>query len=168
MTTSNGLVKSSRARSNIERIRERVEYLEERLAEKAAAGLNPGYLNEELAALRWALPICEAEGDALLRVHRLAMVGELGRVNPARMPVVDFARREITATAQSLAPGVEAIAELLTDQPALLAELGLRLADLDTLSRAAEILGCLAAMWEPRPALRRGSNVPLAAGRTQP
>lgn len=72
MTTENGLEKLAFVRDNIEVLRDRLAYLEEWLeGHLAATGVpDTGVRCQEAVAIRWALPVLEAEWDAHGRILR--------------------------------------------------------------------------------------------------
>lgn len=73
MTTEDGLARVKHARTAIEALRDRLAWLDQQTALWEADHGTPdpnGYRAVEARALRWALPVLEAEWDALARLHR--------------------------------------------------------------------------------------------------
>jgi uncharacterized coiled-coil protein SlyX len=72
MALEHGLVTVSRARRYIECLRDRRDYLVEKMAEMEATGRDVSHSFEasEIRALDWVLPIVEAEWDNLARLQR--------------------------------------------------------------------------------------------------
>lgn len=68
MSTENGTVPVRVATRRIETIRKRVQYLEEKLAWTGKG--QESHEAQEAAALKWALPVLEAERDSLMRLHK--------------------------------------------------------------------------------------------------
>lgn len=81
MTTENGLLLPSVMARHIDRLRNRADFLEGRMAARDAAGPHTGDVNGfdrgEHQALMWAIPVLEAEHMAAIRLarHVLAMAG---------------------------------------------------------------------------------------------
>lgn len=71
MTTEQGLPKSATARRHIERLRNRLDYLDRWIADfEASTGHEEnGYRRAEAEAIRWAIPVLEAEWDNLVRLR---------------------------------------------------------------------------------------------------
>lgn len=102
MSTENGIEEHKRVQRNINIILDRLQYLQDKQAERIDDRLNPShYLDMEIRALEWALPILEAERDALLRLT-LAIRAEAKVEGPA-------ARRErsLAKSARKVARRVE-------------------------------------------------------------
>lgn len=76
MSTEHGLALLQHARRNIEALRDRLDYLDGWLDAHEAATGHPdtGVRALEARAIRWALPVLEAEWDALARIKRDVIV----------------------------------------------------------------------------------------------
>lgn len=71
MSIESGLIRTSKARKHIERLRDRLEYLQDSIAEAIDLGEHPNpYWQPEVDALEWALPVLEAEWDHVARLNR--------------------------------------------------------------------------------------------------
>lgn len=77
MSTENGVVRLGDARRYTERLRSRAEHLAAKVAEREAEGLPVAYEAAELAALRWAIPLMEAEGDFIARFRTEILPAEV-------------------------------------------------------------------------------------------
>lgn len=79
MTTEDGLLHPSRMARHIDRLRDRAEFLRDRMAARRERGEERSNGNDraELDSLEWALPVLEAEHLAGIRLarHVLAMAG---------------------------------------------------------------------------------------------
>lgn len=77
MTTENGLPRLSEIRACINILRDRMEYLEDKQAERIDDRLNASHwISQEIRAISFALPVLEAEYDSVLRLRRLVMEEE--------------------------------------------------------------------------------------------
>jgi hypothetical protein len=76
VSTEAGMESLEHARRDIEVLRDRLVYLEQWSAEREAVTGVPdtGVRAQEARAIRWALPILEAEWDAMLRIKRDAIL----------------------------------------------------------------------------------------------
>jgi hypothetical protein len=85
VTTENGLGKLQHVRRNIEVLADRLAYLDEWLARHEAATGQPdtGVRACEARAIRWALPVLEAEWDSLARIQRTIVMPAEGRAKQA-------------------------------------------------------------------------------------
>lgn len=85
MTTEDGLAKLQHVRRNIEVLADRLAYLEEWIAQHEAATGHPdtGVRACEARAIRWALPVLEAEWDTLARIQRTIVMPAEGRTRQA-------------------------------------------------------------------------------------
>lgn len=84
MTTENGLERAAAARRKIEALRERHDFLVQRIQEREAEGLGAtnGFYRSERAALEWAIPILETEWDSLVRMrHELDLGVEVDMID---------------------------------------------------------------------------------------
>lgn len=71
MTTANGLDKLQVVRRHIETLRERQDWVRQKMVDKAAAGLEPNtYHVVEDLALGYAIEVMEVEWDHLARMRR--------------------------------------------------------------------------------------------------
>jgi hypothetical protein len=72
VSTENGMELLPHARRDIEVLRDRLDYLDGWLEAHEAATGHPdtGVRMQEARAIRWALPILEAEWDAMARIKR--------------------------------------------------------------------------------------------------
>lgn len=85
MTTEDGLSKLQHVRRNIETLADRLDYLDGWLEAHEAAVGHPdtGVRACEARAIRWALPVLEAEWDALARIQRDIVMPAEGRTKQA-------------------------------------------------------------------------------------
>lgn len=98
MTLENGLERTGRARAHINILRNRREYLVERGNEKRAEGIPTFWIDREIEALDWVLPVLETEWDNLCRmqleVRRIEgrdSSAERKGTDPAKMKPVEWA-----------------------------------------------------------------------------
>lgn len=80
MSTENGLERLPVARRHVERVRQRIDFLEERCARRLADGMDEdrnGFDRAELGALTWALPLMEAEVDFIRRTKAVTIPAEV-------------------------------------------------------------------------------------------
>lgn len=74
MTTEHGLPRLKEIRACINILRDRMEYLEDKQAERIDERLNASHwISQEIRAISFALPVLEAEYDSVLRLRKLIM-----------------------------------------------------------------------------------------------
>lgn len=75
MTTTDGLQAPAKVWGHLERLRRRAAFLEDQLANppEYATEAARDHLRADLAALRWVIPVAEAEYDQVVRLHRMLL-----------------------------------------------------------------------------------------------
>jgi hypothetical protein len=87
MTTTDGLPLYKHARSYLEIIRDRLTYLEDRDAMYRSEGARDNtFVTQEIRALRWAIPVLEAEVDDIVRLRKLVIATEGRQPEPGTQP----------------------------------------------------------------------------------
>lgn len=76
MTTENGLPGVGKVRRWIAKLEERAAWLEFKIGELDENSPKAGHYWVELLALRWALPVLEAEYDSVVRLRALVIDAE--------------------------------------------------------------------------------------------
>lgn len=98
MALENGLERTGRARAHINNLQSRRDYLVERGDEKRAEGTPTFWIDREVEALDWVLPVLEAEWDNLCRMQKEVRriegrdnTAERNGTDPAKMKPVEWA-----------------------------------------------------------------------------
>lgn len=105
MTTENGMEELRHARRNIDVLREFLAYLDDWIAEheRVTGVVDTGVRAQEARAVRWALPVLEAEWDNLRRMNERYIMPSLNALHSSE-------RREAAAEkrAKVLAAAIDA------------------------------------------------------------
>ena len=70
MATEHGVIKAQRARHNIEILRRHVQHQVE-LLDRTEEPRVRGAIQARIEAMKWAIPVLEAEADNLMRLEQL-------------------------------------------------------------------------------------------------